>query len=351
MNYDEHIISSRATVLEALGKLNALSGKAMTLFVSNEAGQIEGSLTDGDVRRWLVGGGTLQAAVKDVAHKSMVAFRGTEIQVSEVKRLRNRGITLIPQLDDDSHLLAIHDFSALRSLLPVDAVLMAGGKGERLRPLTNDTPKPLLRVGDKCIIDYNIEALARNGITNISVTTNYLAEQIDAHFAEPVAGVQVRTVKEPCRLGTMGSLKLIDNLEHEHVLVMNSDLLTTINYEDFYLAHIDAAADVTVASIPYMVSVPFGIFRGEGFKVEGLEEKPTYNFHANGGIYLIKRELISHIPAGQYYDATDFMLDVIARGGNVQHFPVQGMWMDIGSPADFKQAQDMMKRRNELSSL
>lgn len=342
---EKYIIDAKATIIDALKRLNALSGgSSMTLFVVDGNGKVLGTVTDGDVRRSLIGGAVLDTPLTEVMHTDFVALRGETIDVREIRRLRAGKVTLVPRLAADGSIARLYDFSVQNSLLPVDAVLMAGGKGERLRPLTNDTPKPLLRLGGKCIIDYNIEALARNGISRISVTTNYLADMIAAHFAAPVAGVQVKCVKEPCRLGTIGSLTLVDDIENDTVLLMNSDLFTDINYEEMYLSHVESDAAVTVAVTPYMVSVPFAIFHTDADgNVQGLEEKPTYNYFANAGIYMIKRELLSLIPQGEYCDATDFLDAVIAQGGRVRQFPINGIWIDIGSPADFRHAEDLIQ--------
>lgn len=349
MELEKYIIEAEATIIDALKKLNALSGgKSMTLFVTDASGKVLGTLTDGDVRRSLISGAVLETSVCDVMHRDFVALRGDRVDVAEIRRLRAGKVTLVPRLDNEGKIVRLYDFSVQNSLLPIDAVLMAGGKGERLRPLTLETPKPLLKLGGKSIIDYNVEALARNGVTNINVTTNYLAEQIEEHFSAPVAGVQVKCVKEPCRLGTIGSLTLIENFENDTVLLMNSDLFTTVNFEEMYLMHIESGADVTVAVTPYVVSVPFGVLvsddRGD---ITSLEEKPTYSYYANAGIYMIKREMLSVIPRGEYYDATDFLERVIADGGRVRQFPINGIWIDIGSPADFRHAEDLLQLKIE----
>lgn len=351
MNLEKYIILQDCSTIEALKQLNALSGEAMTLFVVNEKKQLVGTLTDGDIRRSLISGKSIDSTVAEMMHTNFSAFRGNEISVNDVKAFRKNHISLIPHIDNDGKLLNIFDFSKLHSLLPIDAVLMAGGKGERLRPLTNNTPKPLLKVGEKCIIDYNIEALARNGISNISVTTNYLADQIEDHFVSPVAGATVKCVKEPCRMGTIGSLTLVDGFTHDTILLMNSDLLTNINYEELFLTHTEEDADVTVATIPYKVSVPYGIFQLDDNRVTGLEEKPTYNHYANAGIYLIKRRWLDAIPRETYFDATDFLELLLEKNAKVIQFPIKGIWIDIGSPSDFKQAQDLMHNHKGLSEL
>lgn len=348
INICDYVISAGATVLDALRKLNGLSGRTMTLFAIDSAGSMVGTLTDGDIRRALIAGHSLHSVVADVMHKAFIAFRGSHPDIADIREIRRLRISLVPHLNADGSIRCIYDFSVYHSILPIDAVLMAGGRGERLRPLTLETPKPLLPVGDRCIIDYNVEALARNGITDISVTVNYLAEKIEQHFAAPVCGIKVKCVREPRRLGTIGSLTLVEPGSNDTVLLMNSDLLTNINYEAMYMAHVEERADVTVAVIPYVVSVPYAIFRTDGNAVQGLEEKPTYNYYANAGIYMIGRQMLDIIPQDTYYDATDFIEEVIERGGKVRQYVIDGTWIDIGSPDDYRAAQELMKRRSVI---
>lgn len=349
LNIKDYTISQDATVLEALQKLNRLSGRTMTLFALDTAGGVKGTLTDGDVRRALIDGCTLQSRVSQIMHVAFMAFRGDRPDIESIREIRHKKIALVPHINTNGTIRHIYDFSIYHSILPIDAVLMAGGRGERLRPLTLDTPKPLLPVGNRCIIDHNVEALIRNGITDISVTVNYLAEKIEQHFAKPMAGVQVKCVREPRRLGTIGSLSLVERGNNSTVLVMNSDLLTNINYEAMYLTHIEDNADMTVAVIPYVVSVPYAIFRTEGNNVLSLEEKPTYNYYANAGIYMIRRSCTDIIPQNTYYDATDFIETLIARGGKVRQYVIDGTWIDIGSPDDYRAAQELMRRRSSMS--
>ena len=220
---------------------------------------------------------------------------------------------------------------------------MAGGKGERLRPLTEKTPKPLLKVGEKAIIDHNIDSLINYGIKHINVTVNYLAEQLEEHFAEPRGDVQVHTVREPQFLGTIGSIRYVKEFHNDTVLVMNSDLFTNINYEDFYLHFKENDADMSVAAVPYTVSVPYGIFDLDGRNIHGLIEKPTYNYYANAGIYLIKRSALSLIPENTFFNATDLIEKLIEEGKKVIRFPLNGTWIDIGNPQEYKKANDLVK--------
>jgi NDP-sugar pyrophosphorylase family protein len=188
-----------------------------------------------------------------------------------------------------------------------------------------------------------VDRLIQFGIEHINVTINYLGEQIEAHFANNRNGVKITCIREPKYLGTIGSVKFIKNFHHDSVLVMNSDLFTNIDFEDFYSHHIESEADLSVAAIPYSVSVPYGILELVDRDIKGLREKPTYNYYANGGIYLIKRELLDLIPDDTFFDATDFIELLIAKGYKVVRFPLIGYWIDIGKPEDFKKVQEFVK--------
>lgn len=340
--YEKHIIGDQLTVLEALSRLNDLSGGTLVLFVVNGDGRMTGTLTDGDIRRYLVGGGNLGDNVRQAMKKDYVFVSG-DITVDQVRRCRNERINLVPCLDEAGRIRSVYDFSTHKSFLPLDAVLMAGGKGERLRPLTLDTPKPLLPVGGKAIIDYNVERLVANGVENIFVTVNYLHEQIEKHFEQPVRDVQVRCLREPEFLGTIGSVKFISEFRNDTVLLMNSDLFTNIDIEDFYTHFIQYDADMSVATIPYSVNIPYGIFELEGREIKGIKEKPLYNYHANAGIYLLRREVLDRIPEGVPYDATDLITDLVSAGKRVIRFPITGYWIDIGKPEDYRKAEELVK--------
>jgi NDP-sugar pyrophosphorylase family protein len=267
-------------------------------------------------------------------------------RVESFHKIKQRGVKVIPILDEELRLVGIIDTTKQKSMLPIDAVLMAGGKGERLRPLTDNIPKPLLKVGDKTIIDHNIDRLLSYGIQHITVTVNYLKEQIEEHFSKPRNGVKINTVREPKFLGTIGSVKFVNKLHNETILVMNSDLFTNINYEDFYLDFVKSGADMSVAAIPYSVSIPYGILEIEKDSIKALAEKPTYNYYANAGIYLIKKEMLALIPDNNYFDATDLIELLISRGLKVVRFPITGYWIDIGKNEDYKKANELVRHIN-----
>lgn len=347
---DRHIISEDARLIDAIAKLNQLSGSVMTLFAVDCGGRVAGSLTDGDVRRALLAGVAVTEPVSRAVNTRFKALSGDEIDLRLLRQYRRAGLKLVPRLDESGVIMEIIDTTTTATQLPVSAILMAGGKGERLRPLTLTTPKPLLKIGDRPIIDYNIDALARAGVRDIYVTVNYMADKLEAHFALPVAGVTVRCVREDRPLGTIGSAALVDLPEQGATIVMNSDLLTTISFEDMYLHHLDEGADITIAAVPYNVSVPYAILSTDGKSVTDLQEKPLYSYYANAGIYIISNSLLRALDPGKRTDATDLIEKAIHSRLKVTYFPISGTWIDIGSPTDFAHAKELMRHHLDSRS-
>lgn len=340
---EKYIISSEATILQALSALNEIGHATQTLFVVDGQDKMVGTLTDGDIRRSLIAGMPISSSVSTVMHKNFQYITQAEWDVQRLKTLRKKNILFIPILDGYQHIVGVCNLMKYKNILPMDAVLMAGGKGERLRPLTEKTPKPLLPVGDKAIIDYNIDNLIYYGIKHISVTVNYLKEQLEEHFSQERNGIKIQCVREPRFLGTMGSLRFVENFHHDTILIMNSDLFTNIDLEDFYMHFIDTGADMSAAAIPYSVSVPYGIFNVDNDCITGLTEKPTYNYYANAGIYLVKREVLDLIPNDSFFNATDLIELLISQNKKVVRFPLHGYWIDIGNKDEYAKAQDIVK--------
>lgn len=339
-----HIISQDITLLEALSRINSLAPDPLVLFVVDDEQRMVGTLTDGDSRRALIAG----ASVNDKAQSVMLRnFRymttANATDVMEIRHQKEKKMKLVPILDEEHHIVDIINLEKFKTRLPVDAVMMAGGKGERLRPLTEKTPKPLLPVGNKAIIDHNVDRLISYGISHISVTVNYLKEQIEEHYQDPRNGVQIQTVREPKFLGTIGSIRFVPEFYNDTVLVMNSDVFTNIDYEDFFLHFQQHDAEMSVAAIPYNVAIPYGIFDLDGRNIKGLIEKPKYNYYANAGIYLIKRRALDEIPEDTMFHATDLVEKLISEGKKVIRYPLNGTWIDIGNPQEYQKANDLVK--------
>lgn len=342
-NFQQFILHDTSSIKDALIALDRNSNDILTLIIVDREGKMVGSLTDGDVRRGLIRGKQLTDNVKEIMHTPFRYISDNKKEVTLIKEYKEKGIELLPYLSNEGKVEKVYALKRISSILPIDAVIMAGGKGERLRPLTLTTPKPLLKVGDKSIIDYNVDTLINYGVEHINVTINHLGEQIEEHYKEQRQNIQIKCVREPEYLGTIGSVKFVESFVNDIILVMNSDLFTNIDYEDFYLHFLQNDADMSVAAVPYSVNVPYGIFELSGREIHGVKEKPTYNYYANAGIYLIKRKFLELIPDDIFYNATDFIEMLISKNHKVVRFPLTGYWIDIGKPEDYQKAQELVK--------
>ena len=343
-DFSKYTIDKSASVRDALVKLNnlALSSDALVLLVM-DGKRLIGTLTDGDIRRFLINNDSLITPVEKVMKSNFISINPGEKNIKKIKSFRLNGLKLLPCVSESGELIKIIDLKHKKSALPIDAVLMAGGKGERLRPLTEKTPKPLLKIGEKAIIDYNIDQLINYGIEDIYVTTNYLAEHIEEHFKQERQGMEINCVREKEFLGTIASVKLIPDLKNDDILIMNSDLFTNADFEDFYRHFLENEADMSVAAVPHIVNIPYGIFELEGRNILGIKEKPKYNYYANAGIYIIKKSMLDLIPDGIYYNATDFIELLVSQGKKVIRYLLTGYWIDIGNPTDYQRAQEIAR--------
>lgn len=220
--YDKHLLQKGSSIREALKRLDYLAKDAIIFIVTDED-KLVGSLTDGDVRRGLLKGFSIDNIVDDIIQPSPRYIRKGEHNIDKVIEYRENNYRIIPILDKEDHVVNVINFRELKSYLPVDAVIMAGGRGERLRPLTDDTPKPLLKVGDKPIIEHNIDRLRLFGIDDFWITIKYLGEQIENHLGNGNGrNINIQYVKEEKPLGTIGAVSNIKNFQHDYILVTNS---------------------------------------------------------------------------------------------------------------------------------
>lgn len=338
-NFREHLILSGSSVKQALGVLNELSQDAI-LFVVDDYDKLIGSLTDGDVRRGLLNDFTVETKIDEIIQPNPRYIRKRNYDINKIIEYREEDYRVIPVLDENDVVINVINFRYIKSYLPIDAVIMAGGRGQRLQPLTDATPKPLLKVGDKPIMEHNLNRLAMYGIDDFWVSVKYLGEQIEAYFgAGKQKNINIEYVWEIDPMGTIGAVALINNFKHDYVLVTNSDLLTNIDYEQFFLEFIKQGADLAVVTIPYQVAIPYAVLETEKGEVKSFKEKPTYTYYSNGGIYLMKKEMTHLIPQNKFYNATDLMEDLIQQNKKIISFPFSGYWLDVGKHDDFEKAQ------------
>ena len=337
---EQHQVEASQPLSAALN-LMGMAGHLRTLFVTDSDSRVIGTLSDGDIRRGLLKGLSAQDPCEAFMFKDFRSLRKGQIDVRQLQAYREKDICIFPLLDETDRLERIIDLNDLRSYLPLTAVIMAGGLGQRLRPLTLETPKPLLPVGGVPILEINIKRLVRYGIREIFLCVGYKKEQIMDHFQDGSAwDCHIHYVEENQPLGTMGALAYLPKqLEHKQILLFNADLLSDLDLEAFYLRHQDQGNALTVASIPYKVKVPYAILEQEQDRVKAFVEKPTYTYFANAGFYLLQQSDLGRIPKGELFNATDFMDQLIADGSKVGTHPILGYWSDIGSLSDYEKAQ------------
>ncbi|MDR1365811.1 MAG: NTP transferase domain-containing protein [Holosporales bacterium] len=339
MEIDKFIIHKNETVLAALRKINQISDtQILTVFVIDDDGTLIGSLTDGDIRRSLISGVPLTDSITQV----MCTNFNYVSDVNDYERMRllkSMKLRIVPVLSDDGKIKDLINLKNVRAILPIDAVIMAGGQGLRLRPHTNNIPKPLLDLAGRPIIAHNIDRLIKYGIRDFHVSVNYMKSQIKEYLNKAYKHVNIHYIEEEISLGTIGSVGLVKKFSHNDVLIMNADILTNIDFDSFFYQHKETDSDMLVATSNVRVDVPYAVLNVNSDKVDSLTEKPTYTYHSNAGVYLTKSECVSLIPTDRPFDATDFIELLIGLKKNVGHFPIMGYWLDIGTPQSYAKAK------------
>jgi len=337
----KHIVYEADNVRTCLLKLNDLKSDAI-LFVCDEENTLIGSLTDGDLRRGFIDGLDFDSNILDFLQPDPLYIYEHELHLANLSELKKRHFLIVPVVDKQFRIVDILNLRINYSQLPLDVIIMAGGRGQRLMPLTEKTPKPMLLVGDKPILEHNIDRLIKFGIKNIYVSVNYLSEQIKDYFGDGSSKeISVKYICEGKPLGTAGSLKLAKSLKNDYILVMNSDLLTNIDFEGFFKSFIKSGADMAVATASFHVQVPYGVLEvNDENYVHSLKEKPKYTYQSNAGIYIAKKEILNIIPHDQPYNVTDLMNHLVESGKKIVSFPILGYWIDIGNHADYQKAND-----------
>lgn len=334
----KHTVKLGIKLKDILVKLGNLSEDAI-LFVIDENNKLIGSLTDGDIRRGLIKGLKLKTVVEDFVQSDPKFIIKGKNDLQAIVKFRKEGLKIIPIVNQNHQVVDILNFRLTRSYIPADVVIMAGGKGTRLIPLTSNTPKPLLKINGKSIIDHNIDRLIFYGLKEFWISINYLADKVKKHLGNGAKrNININYITENKPLGTIGAIKSL-NTVNEYVLITNSDILTKLNYEEFFLNFVDNNADMSVVTIPYRVSIPYGVLETNNNHILSLKEKPKYTYYSNAGIYLVKKEILDLIPENQFFNATDLIEKLISISKKVISYPISCYWLDIGKHEDFKKAQ------------
>lgn len=341
------LVQPSSSIREAMTVIDR-GAKGIALVVS-EDGRLIGTVTDGDVRRMILAGVSLDVPVGELlARKSTsryphpITARADSTPAEWLRRMQEARIRQLPLLDDAGRPVSLVTLDELlpEPTLPVQAVIMAGGYGKRLRPITEDLPKPMLPVGDRPLLELIIEQLRQAGIRRANVTTHYMPEKISDYFGDGRGfGIELHYVTEDRPLGTAGALGLLEAPD-EPLLVVNGDILTRVDFRAMLAFHREHGADMTVGVRQYELQVPYGVIECEGPFVRGLREKPSLGFLVNAGIYLLEPSVHRYIPSGQRFDMTDLIARLLAEGRTVVSFPIVEYWVDIGQLEDYERAQE-----------
>ncbi len=344
---ERFLVRPTDSIHQAMASIDA-NAKGIVLVVDKERCLL-GTITDGDIRRAVLARVDLNAPVSKLLAcktsspypKPVTAPVGTE-QATLLQLMRERSVRHIPLLDDAGRVVDLVTLDELLpdQVLPVQAVIMAGGFGKRLRPLTEETPKPMLSVGGRPLMERIIGQLRTAGIKQINITTHYKPEKIVSYFSDGSKfGVKLNYVNEDQPLGTAGALGLMEEPDNP-VLVINGDILTQMNFRAMLAYHQEHKADLTVAVRKYDLRVPYGVIENDGPFVQKLVEKPSLSLFVNAGIYLLEPSVYHYVPKGQRFDMTDLIQRLLQEKRPVASFPIVEYWLDIGQPADYDKAQE-----------
>jgi len=332
-------------------------GSCGIALVVDQKSRLLGTITDGDVRRAVLAGTDLELPVSELLAKKIstqypkpvTAQLGTKRETL-LELLHKNALRQVPILDNDDKvvdLVTLDDLIPTQDL-PLQAVIMAGGSGTRMRPLTEDLPKPMLPIDGKPLMELMIEQLRQVGIRRVNITTHYKPEKISDHFGDGSSfGVELNYVNEDKPLGTGGSLGLME-APKEPMLVINGDILTQVDFRAMLAYHQEHHAVMTVAVRQYDIKVPYGVIECEGSRVCALKEKPQMHFLVNAGVYLLEPLVYEFIPNGEHFNMTDLIQWLLDSDHIVASFPIIEYWSDIGQHVDYEQAQNDMKQRGNL---
>lgn len=348
-NFQELFIAPDGTVADAVQMLERNSQK---ICLVTDSGKLIGTVTDGDIRRGLLRGVTINASVTEVmnANPRVAAEESDRDQLRAL--MTEQGLLHMPVIDKNSTLTGV---ITLNELVGKDSkfdnwiVLMAGGLGERLRPLTETTPKPLLQIGDKPLLQSILESFTEQGFCNFFISVNYHADAIKRYFGNGEAwGVNIRYLEEESRMGTAGALALLPETPTAPLIVMNGDLVTRTSFKDLLDFHVEQKSTATMCVREYDFQVPFGVVAIDEHRITSIDEKPVHRFFVNAGIYVLDPKVVTGISKGARTDMTQVFDGVIADGGETAAFPIHEYWLDIGRIDDLERAQsDFVKGRNK----
>jgi dTDP-glucose pyrophosphorylase len=341
MNWKNALVPFDGTLKDVIAVIDA-SGLKLGL-VLDHLGHLKGIVTDGDIRRAILKGLSLDVSVQKIMNKNF-CFASTETSHHDVlAMMRAKVINHMPIINSQGLLVDVVTLEEFNGYVAKEniVVLMAGGLGMRLRPLTNDCPKPMLKVGNKPILENILDCFIEQGFRKFHISVNYLSEHIEKYFGDGSQyNIQIEYIREDKPLGTAGALSLLPMRPQHPFIVMNGDLLTRVNFSNMLHFHQEHDALATMAVRDYEMQVPYGVLKLHGSFVQDIEEKPTHKYFVNGGIYVLSPDILDVIPPNQCLDMPNFLQRLIRQHEKVCAFPIREYWMDVGGMEELKKAQN-----------
>lgn len=317
-------------------------GRVQACLVLNDSGRLVGILSDGDVRRVLLAAHSLDAQVGELMNTDFLFLRSPASEKAVEELMHRHQIRHVPVLDGSGHVEMFFTLAASPAATKVNlpVVVMAGGQGMRLRPLTEQIPKPMLPVGNKPMLERILDRCSSAGLTDVYLSVNYLASQIRDYFGDgSQRGLKISYLEEQEVLGTAGSLALLPAGIGDSVVVLNGDVLTEVDLSRMVEFHREGGSFATVALREFVIEVPYGVVSLDGFTVREIREKPSFRHFINAGVYVLRREVIDLVPSGSAIDMPDLIRDAIDKGFSVRGFPLHEDWLDVGSLESLEQAR------------
>ena len=334
-------VSSSASILDAAGILQDTSTRIVLIVDENSI--LKGIVTDGDIRRGLLAGISVEEPCERIMNSSPLTVSSLS-PLEEIVRISDEvEADAFPIVSDTGQLQGVWVSHSRTPRLRNPVVIMAGGRGVRLRPMTSSIPKPLVAVGDKPMLHRLLDRMRVEGFENIAISINYLGEQIERSVGDGSQwGLTVDYLREDKPLGTAGALSLLHPHPKSPVLVINADVVTEARYRDLINQHDKGTAAITVGMRVHDIEHPFGVLDLEGSTITGIREKPVWREFVSAGVYVLAPEVFDLIPVGKYLDMPDLITIALERGLDVQGFPFHESWLDVGTPDDVLRAQERM---------
>lgn len=339
---NQYLVTDKATIKEVAAWINQT--RLSFAVVIDGSGRLVGTVTDGDLRRAYLADKKLDQSVRDIMCQRPVTVTVGASQEEMLRVMRRHRLQHLPILDPDGRPIDV--FRLNQEVAKSDtffrtAVIMAGGEGRRLRPLTESIPKPMIPVNGRPVLEQIVEGLAKEGAEKVYLAVNYKADMIESYFEDGSRfGVSIDYLRESKRMGTAGGLSLLGEVPSDPLIVINGDVLTSVNYKDFFAFHVKHRCVMTVAATEYRVNVPYGALELANQFLIRIAEKPEVRFHCNAGVYALEPEAFHYVQKNRFYDMTDLIEDVMRDGLPISVFPIHEYWLDIGRPEDLEKAQN-----------